>query len=176
MRPASSADTPMFLVWFVDMNDKSKDITVTSHNPPQSCFSYQYQIAHLLSPKQRKHNLWLKIKHSYLFLSYYGVPREKMLFCCLAGVFCSRFGGMSLFIVNFWCFIWYALLSPTRTEVFIFVSRTACEVPISGSHRAENVFHRQLCQAANAVIIADCRLARLYHQNQYVIRHIMQNP
>lgn len=93
-----------------------------SHVPQSSlcisstCFSFQYQIAHLLSPKQRKHNLWLKIKHSYLFPSYYGVPWEKLLFCRLAGVFCSRFGDMSLFIVNFWCFIWYEVLLLTWTE------------------------------------------------------------
>lgn len=114
---------------------ESKDATVilTSHgslhlfitvatSTSQSCFSFQYQIAHLLSPKQRKHNLWLKIKQRYLFLSYYRVPRERMLFCCLAGVFCSRFGGMSLFIVNFWCFIWYAVLPVTCTKVFFSVN------------------------------------------------------
>lgn len=131
----------LFSVWFVDTNTcflfttRSKDATVilTSRGPhrffitvatatSQSCFSFQYQIAHLLSSKQRKHNLWLKIKQRYLFLSYYRVPRERMLFCCLAGVFCSRFGGMSLFIVNFWCFIWYAVLPVTCTKVFISVN------------------------------------------------------
>lgn len=122
-----------YLVSIHKRESKDAFVILTSHGPlhlfitvatstSQSCFSFQYQIAHLLSPKQRKHNLWLKIKQRYLFLSYYGVPRERMLFCCLAGVFCSRFGGMSLFIVNFWCFIWYAVLPVTCTKVFISVN------------------------------------------------------
>lgn len=127
------------ICWFVDTNtwfpftnanqkkqpsfSRSLHLFITvATSTSQSCFSFQYQIAHLLSPKQRKHNLWLKIKQRYLFLSYYRVPRERMLFCCLAGVFCSRFGGMSLFIVNFWCFIWYAVLPVTCTKVFFSVN------------------------------------------------------
>lgn len=35
-----------------------------------------------------------------------------MLFCRLAGVFCSQFRSLSLFIVNFWCFIWYSVHFP----------------------------------------------------------------
>lgn len=31
-----------------------------------------------------------------------------MLFRRLAGVFCSQFRSLTLFIVNFWCFIWYS--------------------------------------------------------------------
>ena len=48
-----------------------------------------------------------------------------MLFCRLAGVFCSQFRSLSLFIVNFWCFIWYSAHFSSltcRENIFIKVS------------------------------------------------------
>lgn len=39
-----------------------------------------------------------------------------MLFCRLAGVFCSQFRSLLLCIVNFWCFIWYSVHFPPWHE------------------------------------------------------------
>lgn len=182
------------ICWFVDTNawfpctSGSKDATVIlmSRGPlhlfitvatstSQYCFSFQYQIAHLLSSKQRKHNLWLKINNVISSWAITESPGRECYFAALQASFVLVLEACHYLLLIFDA-SFDMQFSPWHARKSSSLSMTACEVLIRGSHRAENVLHRKLCQPANAVIIADCRLTLLHHPNQYVIRHIMQNP
>ncbi len=89
---------------------------------PNPAFLFNIKLAHLVSSKQRKHNLWLIIKTTLSLPESIteSSGENAILLPCRRLLF--SFGGMSLFIVNFWCFIWYAVLPVTCTKVFNLVN------------------------------------------------------